>query len=108
MKWIEINNTRELEQYLATADKTQPLIIFKHSTRCSVSRMSKQLFEGEWKNDKEVYLINVVENRETSNSVASKFGIQHESPQILVIKNGRCIYDASHSLIDANTVSGYM
>ena len=108
MKWIEINSSDELEQYLNTADKSQPFIIFKHSTRCSVSRMSKQLFEGEWKNNKEVYLINVVENRQASNSVAAKFGIQHESPQILVIRNDKCIYDASHSMIDANTVSEYL
>ncbi len=102
MNWIEINSVEELI-VMDESSKKNPdasYIIFKHSTRCSVSRMAHRMMEREWQNASPVYLINVVENRAVSNDAASKYRIQHESPQVLLVKNGACIYDASHSAIE--------
>jgi bacillithiol system protein YtxJ len=106
MNWIEIKdasavNTLKLE---SAANPGHAYVIFKHSTRCITSRTAKNLFESEWSASNPVYLINVVEFREASNSAATLFGVHHESPQVLVIQNGKCVYDNSHSMIDATEV----
>jgi bacillithiol system protein YtxJ len=74
-------------------------IIFKHSTRCSISSMAFNRFSRDWKNgnhDFAVYYLDVVHNRDVSNAIAEKYGVRHESPQVLLIKNGEAVYDASH------------
>ena len=106
MNWIEIKDASEVAA-LKTASVTHPervFIIFKHSTRCSTSRMAKNLFESEWKSENPVHLIKVVESREASDYTTSIFGVHHESPQVLVIQNGTSIHDNSHSMIDATEV----
>jgi len=83
-------------------------VIFKHSTRCGTSRMSRNLFESEWTDANAVYLINVVESRDASNTAASIFNVTHESPQVLLIQNGNCIFHDSHSGIDASEIISRM
>ncbi len=75
-------------------------VIFKHSTRCSVSRMAKRTLDGELENSKEkvdIYYLDLLSFIDVSSNVSSRYGVHHESPQILIIKNGKCIYQASHS-----------
>ncbi|MBL0341015.1 MAG: bacillithiol system redox-active protein YtxJ [Bacteroidetes bacterium] len=106
MNWIEIDNLNHLKMLHGESitDSQKSTIIFKHSTRCSVSRMALRMIESEWSNQEPIYLVNVVENRPVSNQIAMQYNIQHESPQLLVVKNGACIYDASHSAIDIEVV----
>lgn len=106
MKWIEIKETSDAKglKQESVLNPSRNYIIFKHSTRCSTSRMAKNLFESEWSIPDSVHLVNVVESRDVSNSIASLFNIDHESPQVLVIRNGEAIYDNSHSRIDANEI----
>ena len=106
MNWIEIENIDSFNR-LSNEMKSlsnKPYILFKHSTRCSVSKMAYKMMENSWKGDAPIYLIKVVENRPVSNLVAEKYNIVHESPQVLVIRNGECIHDASHSEIDVDTL----
>lgn len=106
MNWKEITSPEEIKS-IALDSTTNPgsvYVIFKHSTRCSTSRMALRMFESDWNHPAATYLINVVENRASSNEATSLFGIVHESPQVLVIKNGECVYNASHSQIDAESV----
>lgn len=79
-----------------SADK--PQVIFKHSTRCITSSMAKNRMDNSKQllDKADVYLLNVIEHRPVSNLVAEQFGITHESPQVLVIKNGRAVYNESH------------
>ena len=100
MNWTLLTDIAQLD-ILKEKSFAQPQVIFKHSTRCSTSRMAKNLFESEWNLTDPVHLVNVVESRAASNAVASTFNVHHESPQVLVIQNGISIYDNSHSLIDA-------
>ena len=62
------------------------------------------MFESEWNSDMPVYFVNVIENRAASNKIAAAYNVRHESPQLLVIRNGHCVYNSSHSNIDAAKV----
>src|SRR6187402_874089 len=110
MNWLDtkdataVNNLKQ--ESVLNPDRVY--VIFKHSTRCMTSKMAKNLFESEWSVSNPVYLINVVEWRDASNTAASVFGVTHESPQILVIKNGSSILDKSHSAIDATEVINFL
>ena len=81
----------------------KPVVIFKHSTRCSISRMALKQFENEFDlNEKVVsFLLDLIEYRNISNEIASRFGVQHQSPQIILISDGKAVYNASHESIEA-------
>jgi bacillithiol system protein YtxJ len=82
---------------------TTPAVIFKHSTRCSVSRMALKQFENEFNLTSKVtpYFLDLLEHRDISNEIVIRFGVVHQSPQLILIKDGKAIYNASHSDIAA-------
>jgi len=84
-------------------------LIFKHSTRCPISSMAKRRFELEWEElpqNLPLYYLDLIKYRDISNQVAQDFQVHHESPQLLVIKDGECILDQSHGGISVDeTVS---
>ena len=100
--WINLEDLGQLNEIIIASEE-KPVVIFKHSTRCSVSRMALKQFENEFnlQGKMDAYYLDLIENRAISNEIASKFGVVHQSPQLLVIKNGKCIYNISHSEIDA-------
>jgi bacillithiol system protein YtxJ len=74
-------------------------IIFKHSTRCSISMMVKKRFELDWEKLPEnlpLYFLDLIKHRELSHQIARDFYVPHESPQLILIKDGECILDLSH------------
>lgn len=106
---LDWNDLTELKQLDVIADEsvTTPVIIFKHSTRCSVSRMALKNFEREYNieiGDAKPYFLDLLEHRDVSNEIASRFNVMHQSPQIIVIKDGKAVYNTSHSDIDAEAV----
>jgi len=107
MNWIQLTDVEAIKKFNEESKQNpdRSFVIFKHSTRCSTSRMALKMFESGWENSIPAYFVNVVENRPASNQVANQYRVEHESPQILVIKNGQCIYDASHSSIDPHEVA---
>ena len=84
-------------------------LIFKHSTRCPISSMAKKRFELDWDALPEnlpVYYLDLIQHRDISNKIAEEFHVQHESPQMLLIKDGECVLDQSHGGISVDeTVS---
>lgn len=92
----------------ATAE--QPLLLFKHSTRCPISKAAYRELESylnDAPNEKITYgLIYVVEDREVSNKAEDKLGVRHESPQAILIKDGQAVWHMSHSRITAETIKG--
>ncbi|MEM1215538.1 MAG: bacillithiol system redox-active protein YtxJ [Bacteroidota bacterium] len=76
-----------------------PCVIFKHSTSCSISLLAKYRLEGDWDfedTELEPYYLDLLQYREVSNFVAEHFEVHHESPQVLLIREGVCTYDSSH------------
>jgi bacillithiol system protein YtxJ len=102
INWIPLTDLAQLDQIEAES-KESPSFIFKHSTRCSISRMALKQFEREFDLDNKVkaYFLDLIEHRDISNEIASRFDVYHESPQLILIKNGKAVYDVSHSDIDA-------
>ena len=97
MNWILLEDEKQLDKIIADSN-TIPQIIFKHSTRCGTSKMVKyRLDKNEAPAGINFYLLDLFKHRNISNKVASDFGIMHQSPQVLVINNGKCVYDESHS-----------
>jgi len=104
MDWIEIKSVEELHQALAKSEK-QPIALFKHSTRCSVSFMAKKTVEQSWDLDIPAYYLDLIAHRDVSNAIAKKLSIPHQSPQMIVVKDGQAIYDASHGSIRVEDIA---
>lgn len=98
MNWKKLESIADLDAALA-ASNDQAVALFKHSTRCSVSSMAKRLLESDWNLDIDAYYLDLIAHREVSNAIAERLNIQHQSPQMIVVKNGAAIYDASHGSI---------
>lgn len=107
INWINLTDLGQLNEIISSSNE-KPVVIFKHSTRCSVSRMALKQFENEFDLDDEVdaYFLDLLEFRAISNEIASRFGVYHQSPQLLLIKDGISVYDVSHSDIDAGELKG--
>ena len=102
INWIYLTSFNQLDEIM-TVSNEKAVVIFKHSTRCSVSRMALKQFENEFdiKNGVDMYFLDLLEHRAISNEIASRFNVYHQSPQLLLIKEGKSVYDVSHSDIDA-------
>jgi bacillithiol system protein YtxJ len=102
INWINLTDLGQLNEIM-TLSNEKPVVIFKHSTRCIVSRTALKQFENEFDLDDKVdaYFLDLLEHRYISNEIASRFGVYHQSPQLLLIKDGKSVYDVSHSDIDA-------
>lgn len=104
MNWIDLKNNGQIKEIIENS-KTRPQIIFKHSTRCSISAMAKGRLERSIvPENADFYFLDLIARRNISNEVSSQFNVPHESPQILVIKNGDCIYDESHGSISMDEI----
>lgn len=96
MNWIPLQNEDQLDEVLSNSNNT-PQVIFKHSTRCSISSMAKnKLDKKESPEGINFYLLDLIRFRGLSNKIAHVFGISHQSPQVLVIDKGKCIFTESH------------
>jgi bacillithiol system protein YtxJ len=96
MHWRELSSEEGLEE-LISRSKDNPQLIFKHSNRCSISGVAYQrLQKSATQSYIDFYLVDVISHRDLSNTIARKFGVNHESPQVLLIRNGECIFDESH------------
>lgn len=102
INWNELTDLGQLNEIIAMSNE-KPVAIFKHSTRCSVSRMALKQFENEFNSSDKVtpYFLDLIEYRAISNEIANRFGVTHQSPQLILIKEGKAIYNVSHSDIDA-------
>jgi bacillithiol system protein YtxJ len=96
MNWIELQTETQLEE-IRERSTARPQLIFKHSTRCSTSMLVKNRLERSRQPDAiDFYYLDLIRFRPVSSKVADTFGVDHESPQILLIRNGQCVYDESH------------
>lgn len=108
MNWINLNSIQQLAD-IKELSKTRPQVIFKHSTRCSISIMAKSRLErNEQPQAGDFYYLDLLKHRSLSDQVAEDFAVAHESPQILLIKNTECIYEESHSGIGMDEIREQM
>lgn len=102
LPWIPLNTIPQLN-YIAEKSKTKTQVIFKHSTRCGISKMVINQFVDNYQlneKDLDLYYLDLLNYRDVSNEVGYKFQVMHESPQLLVIQNGVTVAHASHGAIN--------
>lgn len=96
MVWKNLEQLTALEE-LDTASFAHPIVILKHSTRCSISDVAKARLDREDNlNGVDFVYLDLIKHRDISNALAEKYNVHHESPQILLIYKGECVYDESH------------
>ncbi|MGB3590377.1 MAG: bacillithiol system redox-active protein YtxJ [Nonlabens sp.] len=106
LDWDQLDSIDQLDNLIANSSK-RPKVIFKHSTRCGISRMALGQFEKNYESDgvdAGYYLLDLLRNRDVSDAVASKLAVQHQSPQVIVISNGEVIHTDSHHGIDIKKI----
>jgi bacillithiol system protein YtxJ len=105
MKWIDLTDEAQLQQ-IDQESNEHPVVIFKHSTRCSISLMAKNRLEREQAPDNtSFYYLDLLRYRGISNKIAEVYSVHHESPQILLIKNGECTYEETHNGISMQDIA---
>jgi len=110
LKWTSLTSMDQLDT-IVEESKTQPVAIFKHSTRCGISKMVIKQFESSFdleENQMKMYYLDLLNYRPISEEIAAKFQVWHESPQLLVIKNGSTVTHASHSQINTIPLEEYV
>jgi bacillithiol system protein YtxJ len=102
MNWTSLESADQLD---SIKQKHGYSVIFKHSTRCSISMMAKRRFEMDWDRlptEVPLYFLDLIRYRDISGKIAEEFSVHHESPQLLLIKDGECILDQSHGEISVD------
>ncbi len=108
--WNTVYNVNQIKQIIKES-YTQPQLLFKHSTRCGISRMALTNFERDfnWDNQEiKMHFLDVLLYRDVSNAAAEILSVKHESPQVILVKDGKAIYNASHGSISAKAIEEYL
>ena len=104
MTWNELTDESQIAE-IKKQSEGQPVVIFKHSTRCSISTMAKSRLERSIAPESVAfYYLDLIRYRGISNRLADEFSVHHESPQVLLIRNGNCVYDESHNGISMEEI----
>ncbi|HET8854325.1 MAG TPA: bacillithiol system redox-active protein YtxJ [Salinimicrobium sp.] len=102
--WHPLTRHEQLEE-IDKESEEKPVVIFKHSTRCGISRMVLKKFEKEFPlvdtGNQKLYFLDLLSNRPISDEIARHYQVRHESPQMLIIRNRKAVYHASHQSIEA-------
>ena len=105
MNWIALNTEEQLQE-INKLSKDGFVLIFKHSTRCPTSAMALNRLERNWEDELAIspYYLDLVSYRSISNKIALDYNVVHQSPQVLIIKNGKSIFDTSHLSISVDEI----
>ena len=105
LHWIPLTSEAEVADII-TRSSARPQVIFKHSTRCSISVMVKNRLDNSTDiPEADFHYLDLLNFRSVSNFVAEKFQVHHESPQVLIIRGGECIFDESHNAITIDEIA---
>lgn len=108
--WIDLNAMEQLDD-ITEKSKTKTQVIFKHSTRCGISRMVISRFKKDYlfsENDADLYYLDLLAFRPISNEIAERFQVTHQSPQLLVVKNGVVVAHESHDGINTMDLEKFL
>ncbi|MFK5891221.1 MAG: bacillithiol system redox-active protein YtxJ [Flavobacteriaceae bacterium] len=97
INWVKLESITQIDTIKKNSDNNTA-IIFKHSTRCGISRMVLKSFEKKWAESTDInfYILDLIRFREMSNTIAQEFEIVHQSPQLIVLEKGKVRTHASH------------
>jgi bacillithiol system protein YtxJ len=110
VNWIPLDDLEVIEEAIALSYE-KPVVLFKHSTRCSISRFALKQFEKDYdfsKEQVEPFFLDLLNHRNISNEIAKRFDIEHQSPQMIVLKNGVAVFSSTHSDIEADILKKFV
>lgn len=109
LPWVPLESLEQLET-IKEKSKARPQIVYKHSRTCGISRMVLGMFTEGYDMDLEVdiHFLTIQRNRDVSNAIEDQFKVRHESPQLLVIKNGEVVFHTSHGAISDVDLKQYL
>lgn len=109
IEWRQLTDLGQLNEIVDLSNE-KAVLIFKHSTRCSISRFALKQFENEFDLEEKItpYFLDLLNHRDVSNEVANRFEVFHQSPQIVLIRNGKAIFSTSHNDIDAKFLERFV
>ena len=105
-RWIVLESDEVLEQILID-QSDKPIVLYKHSITCGISAAVKKDLKKKWSFDKDefsFYYLDLINHRDLSNKIEQRLNVQHESPQIIVVRNGKVLYHASHGNISMKKI----
>lgn len=104
LTWSSITDLRDIDTIDAKSTDG-PQLIFKHSTTCPISSMAKRRLEQSWSSEIETHYLDLLSYRDISIHIANHYGVRHESPQVLLIHQGQCVYNESHLDISMDSIN---
>ena len=110
MNWKDLTSISDLNDAISSSENGL-VVLFKHSTRCSISRMAFKILEMGWDSsldDVDLYYLDLLNHRDVSNSIAEQLSIEHQSPQLLVLHHGKVLGVSNHSDISAEEVKKHL
>jgi bacillithiol system protein YtxJ len=108
MNWKPLQHIGQLNDIVEQSGERYQ-VLFKHSTRCSISIMAlNRLDRASVPAGADFFLLDLLNHRDISNEIADRFGVTHASPQVLLIKDGICIYDESHNAINMEDIDQHV
>ncbi len=99
--WRVLNDLKQLD-VIDEESKQTTIVLFKDSTTCGISASVKYRLEGDWAqldSNVTLYYLDLLSYRPISNAIAERYGVVHQSPQIIIVKGGRAVYNISHHRI---------
>jgi bacillithiol system protein YtxJ len=106
MNWHELKSMNGLDEVISRS-VVKPQLIFKHSTRCYISKSVLRNFENDGQNLEEIYdlvFLDLISHRDVSNAIETRLQVRHESPQVLIVNNSKAVYHTSHEDIEAGRI----
>jgi bacillithiol system protein YtxJ len=110
LAWHSLEDSSGLEAAIQRSHD-HPVLLFKHSTRCSISAMALDRLQRGWDIPEEFvqpWLLDLIQHRDISNAIAERLGVMHQSPQAILLRDGRVVWHASHSAISMAAVKQAM
>lgn len=109
LPWIQLASLDQLET-ITENSRDKPQVIYKHSSTCGISRMVLNMFTESYDMDLDIdlYFLTIQSHRDVSNDIEDKFGVRHESPQLLIIKNEEVVFHTSHGAISDTDLTKYV
>lgn len=110
LPWTNLDNMGQLDE-IALNSNHKAQLIFKHSTTCGISSMVLRMITNAWNFEEgqvDLFFLDLHAHRDISNEVAHKFQVMHQSPQLIIIKNGVTVYHNSHGAITGVNVKEYL
>jgi len=108
--WSILSDVKQLDQ-IDKLSHEKDVVLFKHSTTCGISAGAKNRIETDWSAitpGTSFYYLDLLSYRPISKAIAERYGVRHESPQILIIRKGQAIYHSSHHSINISAINGAM